>query len=234
MKSVTGYVVAAIVLALAALVCWRVGNDQLQVAIVHQQVQTMQYAAAAKSDVEQSLGPLARLSPVGGDMAADARAGQSTADYWLGKYDDLKPEMNTSKPAEKDPRVLLLNANAAYRTIQAANQHIDKAALLQQFDQVINGYRDVMRANPDDTDAPYNYELVVRQRSELARQRGPGGKPVLEEASTSTIHGRPGTTPKGQSMSDFKTNIPQRNDERQEERRENENAGKGNQKARKG
>ena len=117
-------------------------------------------------------------------------------------------------------------ANAAFRT--SAPQVGDRKAAVERLDAVIQQYADVLRKDPNNADAAYNYEFVSKMRDTLAkapakgspeRQEG-GRKPELVSVDLPagpTIHGRPGGPPEGTPMSDFKTITPMRYDEREEQ-----------------
>lgn len=228
MRSVTGFLVAALLLAGAGRVCWLLSDAQRQAAATHEQLLTMHYEGAV--DANPAPGPLSHIPAVGTGIAADGKAARATATYWLARYDNLKTEHDAGGgTAERDPRQLLVGANAAFRASQV--ETVDRPTALQHLEQVIGGYRDVLRVSPNDVDASYNYEFVIRQRDVLAKQKGAAAISKVSVAElTPTIHGVPGSPPKGVSMSQFRIQIPRRSDERQQ----NQDAGKGGKKERKG
>ena len=225
MRPSVGHVVAVVLLALAGGVCWLLGGVEQHIAAAHEQVATMHYVQAAEDPtVDAPLGYLERLPGVGSRIRRDARLVRATAEYWLGKYDALKaPRDAGGAPAEQDPDLLLLAANASFRVAQA--EAADRTAMVSRLNDVIKNYADVLKSRPGDVNAAYNYEFAVRKRDEAARQRG-----ALPKPEDHTIHGQPGAPPQGESMSQFKLMVPKRNDERQE----NPEAGKGGAKPRKG
>jgi len=124
---------------------------------------------------------------------------------------------------EGDPQVLLLDANASFRTAQHDE---DRSAVLRKLDAAVKSYAEVLKANGNLPDAAYNYEYVVRVRDGLQRSQSPTSSAPRE----ATLHGQSGAPPANADMSKFKILIPRRSDERKEDLR----AGKGNVKVRKG
>lgn len=229
MKSVAGYVVAAIVLAGVGGVCWLAGGAERQVAASQAELVTMRYEAASMRDgTDRQLAYARRLPGIGRALDEDARGGRATAEYWLARYDALKKAPSGSGDAEVDSQLLLLAANAGYRAVQ--DETVDRPTALGHLNEVIKNYSDVMKRSPDLTDAAFNYEFAVRRRDELARQRGAAPVKIGFAGLAPTIHGRPGGPPKGVNMSQFKVLVPKRSDERQS----SPEAGQGNVKQRKG
>jgi len=232
MRTVIGHVVLALVLAGAGGVCWKLGQTERALADAHEQLETMRYGVAATraGDLEPALAYVAPVPVVGSGMATAARDDRATAEYWLGRYDALTAERNANgTTVPRDPHQLFLASNAAFRATQI--ETVDRPTALRHLEGVIKNYADVLRTVPDDADAAYNYEFVVRMRDGLSRARSSTGFSKLSIAETTpTIHGRPGAPPKGVTMSSFKVLVPQRSDER----KNNQEAGKGGAKPRKG
>ena len=138
-------------------------------------------------------------------------------------------------PIEKDPEVLFLAANAAYRAGQRANG--DRLATVRALDAVVSTYADVIKKSPGHVDAAYNYEYAVRARDAAVLSRetprvkpgGPSTPPAAGQKSAAgeraaatddlpagpTIHGHPGAPPSGTDMKKFKALAPMRPDERE-------------------
>jgi hypothetical protein len=135
------------------------------------------------------------------------------ARYWAGDWEAIA--------SDRDP---FLAANAAYR--EATMRGGDWRALTTRLDGVIEQYGEILRNNPDEVDAAYNYEFAVRYRAGIAgRQR-----PVQPEEPDTTPHGVVGAPPPGTDMKQFKMIVPMRPDERQEA----EQAGRNTRRMRKG
>jgi hypothetical protein len=149
------------------------------------------------------------------DRAADAASTGAAARYWRGEYDTVD--------AAADP---LLAANAAYRAAVAPGGSARE--LVTRLDDVVKRYAEVLRSDPGNEDAAFNYEFVVRYRAAIAAR----GVPVPPAARDDTVtpHGRAGGPPKGTSQQQFKVLVPMR----PEERREAEEAGKAGRRPRKG
>ncbi len=214
MKSVAGYVIAAIVLGVVGGVCWLVGGAERQVAAAQTDLVTMRFAAASAPDeADRSLAYARRLPAVGTGLNADAQDSRSTAEYWLAQYEALKNAAKTNGDTQPDPLQLLLAANSAFRAVQA--ETVDRPTAVRQLNDIIKSYSEVLKRSPDLADAAYNYEFAVRRRDDLAKQRGSAPVKIGVAELAATIHGRPGAPPKGVNMSQFKVLVPKRSDERQ-------------------
>jgi|SRR5688572_7478264 hypothetical protein len=240
MKRIVTPLVLALLLLVAGLILWTLGRAQERIALVERQVATMDYGAVADDDgdLDRSLTAAARVPRFGAEMAQAAESGRATAAYWLGRYDRLALERDAGGAlVERDPRLLLLAANAAYRASRIDT--VDRNTALDRLDTIVRNYADVLKstsgaASSDGSDvladAAYNYELATRMRTTLERVR-PGAKPVPKpETAPSTIHGTQGGPPKAVDMNEFRIVIPKRSDERDQ----NPEGGQGQQRIRKG
>jgi hypothetical protein len=252
MKSVVGPLVAAIVFAAVGGAFWLVGKTEARLADVHRQLATLNYAGAEAvgDDFEQSLGLERRVPMIGRAAESDVRDARANAGYWRTDYAAIAPQKDANGVVtEKDPSILLLSANAAFRASQTA---ADRNEAVRRLDNVVKSYGEVLKAEAAGCesatdgcdaramDAAFNYEYAIRTRETLARSR-PGAKAnpraVAKAASEEqdlpsgpTLHGRPGGPPPAVAMNQFKIVIPKRG----EERKDAPDAGKGGQKIRKG
>jgi len=147
--------------------------------------------------------------------AMDAATTSAAARYWSGDYAAID--------AEQDP---LLAANAAYRAAVAPGGSAKE--MVTRLDDVVKRYAEVLRTDPRNEEAAFNYEYVVRYRAAIAA-RGVAVPPEDDDRGL-TPHGRAGAPPKGTSPQQFKMLVPMRPDER----REAEEAGKAGRRTRKG
>jgi hypothetical protein len=93
----------------------------------------------------------------------------------------------------------------------------------------VKQYAEILREDPSNTEAAFNYEYIVRLRQVIAARKQPVA-PVDSTDSGLTIHGFAGAPPEESDMKKFKMIVPMRPDERLEA----EKAGKGTTKVRKG
>ena len=153
----------------------------------------------------------------GSHAAADAKALASTAGYWNGDYDK----------AIENPDAKLLAANATYRKVR--EQGGSWQAVVGRLDSLVKQYAEILREHPENAEAGYNYEYIVRLRAVIAQRKLPV-PPMDVHANGLTIHGSQGAPPEESDMKKFKMIVPMRPDERLEA----EKAGKGATKVRKG
>lgn len=233
MRVLSRYLIVASVLVAAGIGSRTAGRLQERAAAAQVRLLTMNFdAPTGEYDaIERELQYL-RQAPGLASMDAGIRAQRATSRYWQGRYADLAPTTTAGgQIAERDPSLLLLAANAAYRsTTHEAN---DPTAV-PRLEGLLTQYADALRRAPWRFDTAYNYEFVARRRDGLVRTRA-GKAPAAATrggaaAPPPAIHGHAGTVPPGVDMSEFKIVVPQRSDER----REQPEAGKGGPKPRRG
>lgn len=205
----------AILLVGAGAILWRSSEYERRVAAAERDLVTLKYEEA-QAAAAQPGGRLANLMP-GAATAADAEALESTAGYWRGEYDR----------ATENPDAKLLAANAAFRKAREAGGSWQ--AVVGRFDTIVKQYAEILREDPTNADAAFNYEYVVRLRAVFAARKLPV-PPLDAKAAGLSIHGYEGAPPEESDMKKFKMIVPMRPDERLEA----EKAGKGATKVRKG
>jgi hypothetical protein len=210
-----GQAVIAVLLVAAGAILWRSSEYERRLAAAERDLVTLKYQDAATAAAQPG-GRLAGLMPLS-TTAADAKALASTAGYWRGDYD----------AAIENPDAKLLAANAQYRKIR--EQGGSWQAVVGRMDSIVKQYAEILRENPGNAEAAFNYEYVVRLRAVFAARKQP--VPPLDGKSAGlTIHGFAGAPPEESDMKKFKMIVPMRPDERLEA----EKAGKGTTKVRKG
>lgn len=217
MKSSSWFAQLIIIILLlgAGAILWRSSEHERRLAAAERDLVTLKYSDAATAAAQPG-GRLADLMPLS-SAKADAKALASTAGYWSGDYDK----------ATENPDAKLLAANAAFR--RAREQGGSWQAVVGRLDSVVKQYAEIIRDNPNNTEAAFNYEYVVRLRAMLAQRKLPV-PPVDAKLNGLTIHGFEGAPPEQEEMKKFKMIVPMRPDERLEA----EKAGKGTTKVRKG
>lgn len=207
--------IIVILLVVAGAVLWRASEHERRIAAAERDLVTLKYADAAAAAAQPG-GRLADLMPWS-TAKTDQKALESTAGYWTGDYDK----------AIENPDAKLLAANAAFR--KAREQGGSWQAVVGRLDSVVKQYAEILRDNPNNAEAAYNYEYVVRLRAVLAQRKLP--VPAYDaKINGLTIHGIEGAPPEEAEMKKFKMIVPMRPDERLEA----EKAGKGTTKVRKG
>jgi hypothetical protein len=219
MKSAAIGFIIALVLFGVAVVASSEARLTRRVAVAHQKLATLKY----EEDVNITGDTVLDRLPLPGGSAQDLEEHNRTVQYWVGHYDELKPLTGaTGLPPSTDPHVLFIAANAAFRASHP--EAPDKKGAAARLDTVIQEYADVLRADPENVDAAFNYEFVVRLRDLVARNR-PLPKPftastpdVSADLPTGpTLHGRAGFPPAAVPLNDFKIISPMRFDEREEQ-----------------
>ncbi|MGE3508583.1 MAG: hypothetical protein AB7N65_06825, partial [Vicinamibacterales bacterium] len=225
MKSVIVQFIIAAVLFAAGAATWSEARTARRVADAYQRFATLRY------DVDDRIGETAsmldRVPLPLETLGSDVRRHRATVAYWRSEYGSLTSPLETldQQAVAADPRLMMVRANASYRT---SLTRLDDTAILERLDGVINAYADVLRADPGRADASFNYEYVVRFRDRLAklrpRDRTPknlfkADDPVIESVDLPTgptMYGRPGGPPPEIPGNQFKTIAPMPYDERVE------------------
>ena len=218
MRSSTWFAQALIALLLlaAGAVLWRSSEMERRFAEAERDLVMLRYADAAEAAAQPG-GRLAALMPGAGRSTADQKTLETTAGYWQGKYEAVA----------ENPEAKLLAANAAYRNMRKTGGSWQ--AVVGRMDTLVKQYAEILRDDPANTEAAFNYEYVVRLRQVIAARKQTVA-PVDATDSGLTIHGFAGAPPEESDMKKFKMIVPMRPDERLEA----EKAGKGTTKVRKG
>jgi tetratricopeptide (TPR) repeat protein len=247
MRRVLGQVVLAVVLLGIGFACWMAGQLERRVADAHEELALLRYNAvdAEYGDIEQSMGYLRHIPWLADGLVTDVQEHRATAEYWQARYDALTPRRDANGAiADQPPAVLALAANAAYRTGQ--REAGDRQAMLRRLDGAMKTYTELLKRDPDNVDAAYNFELMARLRDAASKAK-PAAPSKREDPARAlqkptgvvmtgdlpegrTVHGEPGAPPPNTDMTQFKMHIPVRPDERQG----GSDAGQGQKKIRKG
>jgi hypothetical protein len=218
MRSSTWFAQAIIALLLVAAgaILWRSSEMERRLAAAERDLVMLRYNDAA-TGAQQPGGRIASLMPGAGRTTADAKSVETTAAYWQGDYEAVADNTDAK----------LLAANAAYRNMRKAGGSWQ--AVVGRMDTLVKQYAEILRDNPDNMEAAFNYEYVVRLRQVIAARKQPVA-PVNATDAGLTIHGFAGAPPEEADMKKFKMIVPMRPDERLEA----EKAGKGTTKVKKG
>ena len=218
MRSSTWFAQAIIALLLVAAgaILWRSSEMERRLAAAERDLVTLRYDAAGEG-AKQPGGRLAALMPGAGRTTGDAKTVETTAAYWEGNYEAVADNAEAK----------LLAANAGYRHMRKAGGSWQ--AVVGRMDTLVKQYAEILRDDPGNAEAAFNYEYIVRLRQVIAARKQPVA-PVDATDSGLTIHGFAGAPPEEADMKKFKMIVPMRPDERLEA----EKAGKGTTKVKKG
>ncbi len=219
MRTIAGALILAAVLVAAGAFTLRESRLVTRLAGEQQRLATLQYDAGADDpDAAADAGGLGLSLPF--SSAASSEVQRAEFDYWRARYERLTPLAGANGEASSaNPQVLLIAANAMFRA--SAPDPDDTRASVERLDRVLEAYGDVLRADPANMEAAYNYEYVSRARDQLARGRYTVRAPRAASASDDlpsgpTVHGRPGNPPPEVPTDSFKTFSPLQQDERGE------------------
>jgi hypothetical protein len=235
MKAFVGHALVSVLIFVAGIVFWTCGQLERRVTEIDKQLVTLKYSvpASAYDQIERSSRYLTWL-PWIAKLGRHVRDQRPASEYWLSQYTSLRfPRDANDVVTETNPQTLFIDANAAYRSLRS--QDGDKLTE-RQLDNVLGDYADVLKADPNNGDASFNYEFVARMRDSIARARAAkaAGKPkeaaAVQKPIINTIDGSQGSPPEDMSAAPFRTIVPKTGNERKED----QEAGKSSKKARKG
>lgn len=226
----------AIVLVVVAIACRAEARMLRASADAQRRLATLHYDASDGMDTIANV--WTRLPWPLGASERQVEGRRAAVRYWRTQYQSLT-DLTTATGAETvtDPTIMLVAANASFRS--ALSTTADRKAVVGRLDIAVQAYGNVLRRDPNNLDAAYNYEFVSRLRDSLAKARNAAPLPrhtiapaqaVGDLPGGPTIHGAPGGPPPDTDMSEFKTVAPMRSDEREE----NLDAGRGREWKRKG
>ncbi|MEY4637189.1 MAG: hypothetical protein RJA55_2987 [Acidobacteriota bacterium] len=209
-----GQALIVIVLVAVGAILWRTAESEQRLAAAERDLVTLRYQEAA--DLAQGPGRIARLLPGSDRLTASANALDTAAAYWQGDYDAVATAVDAK----------LMAANAAYRKLRQEGGTWQ--TVVGRLDNVVKSYAEILREQPDNAEAAFNYEYAARLRAVLTARKQPVAP--FDATATLTLHGFEGAPPEASDMKKFKMIVPMRPDERLEA----EKAGKGTTKVRKG
>jgi hypothetical protein len=229
MKSITGYLVGAVVLALLGTACLMLAFVDRDLARAEQSVATQHYdqAEAAYRKAEGYFELASHIPGVGRGPVNTIRARSAALRYWQRDFSSIIPKQNdpvTAVPSD-NIELQIVTANAVYRAAETRVK--DRPTALQALDAGINGYVTVLKNAKRNEEAAYNFEYLVRLRDDVDKGRRKDKTLPMMITGNGTL-GFP--APELEDTRTFKVLVPLDN----EERDKMGNAGKMEPKARKG
>ena len=160
MRSSTWFAQAIIALLLVAAgaILWRSSESERRLAAAERDLVMLRYDAAA-TGAQQPGGRIAALMPGAGRTTADAKSVETTAAYWQGDYESVVDNTDAK----------LLAANAAYRKMRKGGGTWQ--AVVGRMDTLVKQYAEILRDDPNDMEAAFNYEYIVRLRQVIAARK---------------------------------------------------------------
>ncbi len=204
MRAITGWLLGALVLALAGGVCLAAGLLDREMAHAQEHVVSGEYdePQTILETAERYFEYASRLPWIGNGPLNDVRARKAALHYWQRQYGAIVPEIAdpVGNVASDNIELQLVVANAMYRTGQAEAK--DRPTIIAALDAGINAYLTVLKNAAHQELAAYNYEYLVRLRDDIAKGRrkaepppdvvGPyghqGGPPFVSEKNEFQIY----------------------------------------------
>jgi hypothetical protein len=212
MKGIVGYLLAAVVLALAGAACLAAGYLNRDMAHAEQNVMALQYDEADKtfSSTERYFEYASRLPWFGDGPLNDVRTRRAELKYWQGQFAAISSPQQEAANATRTENVGLqfVAANAGYRAGRL--QAKDKQATVQAVETSMQAYLGILKNTERQDDAAYNYEYLARLKDELLEGRA-NFRVVKAQLDPNGLSGSLMSRGDG---ANFKTRIPLQNEER--------------------
>src|SRR3954469_15617896 len=147
MRSILGYVFAAVVLAVAGLVCLAAGRLDRDMAHAQQNVMALKYDDADKTfaDAEHYFDYASRLPWIGTGLVNDVRTRRAELRDWQGQLPSITSPQGESAGGSGEDNIALqlVAANAGYRAGRL--QAKDKQATVQAVEASMKTYLAVLK-----------------------------------------------------------------------------------------
>lgn len=216
MKTIVGYLIGALVLGGIGALCLNASRLARALADTERDLVVLDYSTADATfeQAERYYGYASLLPWVGNGPVNDVRARWAAVKYWQGRYDEIVPDETEPVAAIAVDNVKLQEvvANAVHRTGQ--KDWADEDAMLEALNRSINAYLTVLRNAPDDEEAAFNYEYLIRLRGQVEAGKAEVGVPEGEEDGPLGQEGGP--SPEQGNVDEFKIYIPLESEELEE------------------
>jgi hypothetical protein len=214
MKGFAGYVIAALLLAAAGVFAYGSAEFERDLADAQEDVATERFdeAEARLADAERYASYARWIPRVGARAERDLATRRAALQYWKHDYATVLPRETDPVGAVDSANVdlQLVVANAAFRNAQRGIT--DKAVQLQALDEAIGSYMAVLKNDTWHPDAAFNYEYLLRIRTEIAQGKRKAG---ASQEQTDNL-GEQGSPAQNSSTKKFEIYVPLQGDERTE------------------
>ena len=214
MRGFAAYLMAALLLAGAGLLAFGSARFERDLAEAQQDVATERFDEADErlANAERYASYVRWIPQVGARAERDLATRRAALHYWKKDYASVLPRDTDPVGAVDTANVdlQLVVANAAFRNAQPGVT--DKAVQLQALDEAIGSYMAVLKSETWHPDAAFNYEYLLRVRTEIAQGRR---KPGAMTDKTDNL-GEQGSPAQSTSTKKFEIYVPLEGSERTE------------------
>lgn len=214
MKGFAGYLIVALLLAAGGLFALGSAEFERDLAEAQQHVSTERFDQAEQrlADAETYASYVGWIPQLGARTQRELATRRAELHYWKKDYVSVLPRETDPVGAVDNANVdlQLVVANAAFRNAQRGIT--DKAVQLQALDEAIGSYMAVLKNESWHPDAAFNYEYLLRLRTEIAQGKR---KPAAMAEKTDNL-GEQGSPAPNNSTKKFEIYVPLEGSERTE------------------
>ena len=206
MKAVAGYLIGAVLLAVAAVVLFQAGVLDREMAAAQERAVDEEYAPleTVLNSAEPYYQYASRLPWIGGRPLNELRARRAALQYWQRRYSELMPRQEDPLAGVPADNVDLQFLVASGIVRQGAARAKDKVDTMNALDAGIGAYSTVLKNAVRHEDAAYNYEYLVRLRNDIDKGRRKPAIPSEPQNPRGTV----GAPQEESEMAKFKVYVP--------------------------
>jgi hypothetical protein len=142
--------------------------------------------------------------------------------YWEKNYPELISNEGQDQDGENS-NLRFIRANASYRNVENEKNKKNKKNLAKGMENAIHGYVYTIRNDSENLNAAFNYEYLLRVRSDTTTNKKPSGEP---SSPIQGIHGQKGQQVQRGDEGKIRIHIPL-TDEEADKLKGEKDAGKG-------
>jgi len=152
----------------------------------------------------------------------ELKISRAKVNYWDKNYSKLLDDVDNGQDQDdENPNLRFIRANASYRNVEKEK---NKKNLAEGIENAIYGYVYTIRNDSENLNAAFNYEYLLRVRSDMTKNKKPS-----EESSSliQGIHGQKGQQVQREDEGKIKIHIPLTDEEGEDKLKGEKDAGKG-------
>ncbi|MDO8495847.1 MAG: hypothetical protein Q7S43_00115 [bacterium] len=172
-------------------------------------------------DLEKNLDYGQRIPTLLDKWKSELKISRARVKYWEKNYSELVDYADNGQDRDsEDPNLRFIRANASYKNVEKEK---NKKNFIEGIESAISGYIYTIRNDSENLNAAFNYEYLLRVRSDTTKNKKPNGEP---SNPIQGIHGQKGQQVQRGDEGKIRVHIPL-TDEEADKLKGEKDAGKG-------